>query len=282
VRHDAVRAAGRTASSPSAAAGGSSSTHPPTAPAIPPSPFRPDLSDKLNTALPYEDGQLVGALGGLWWLTSETAKKINGPTNVRELAVLPLQPGRIIGLHLNGVATWRREGQSWRYEGVVPNPRGELRSLVATPDGDVWIGTAKEGAWRLRWPRTDGPPEAKLFGGAAGLPEGFNRTWVQFIDGAPLFLTARGFFRSTRLWIATCPDPLRPAIRRRLYRRPLRHARSARRLWLEALSRDPTIPTQLGYASAGGWTPLAVAAGYTPPLGEYAAKHPSRDRARRR
>lgn len=225
--------------------------------------LRPDLSDKLNTALPYEDGQLVGALGGLWWLTAETAKKIDGPTNVRELAGLPRQPGRIIGLHLNGVATWRRDGQSWRYEGALPNPRGEFRSLVATPDGDVWIGTAKEGAWRVRWPQTDGPPEAKLFGGGAGLPEGFNRTWVQFIDGAPLFLTARGFFRFDPALDRYLPET-RYGPRFADGSTGARYVTPDQRggLWLEALSRDPTIPPQLGYATAAGWTPLPIT-GYT-------------------
>jgi len=221
--------------------------------------LRPDLSDKLNTALPYEDGQLVGALGGLWWLTAETAKKIDGPTNVRELAVLPLQPGRVIGLHLTGVSTWRREGKSWRYEGSLPNPRGEFLSMVATPDGDVWIGTAKEGAWRLRWPRIDGPPEAKLFGGAAGLPEGFDRTKVQFIDGAPLFLTARGFFRFDPALDRYLPET-RYGPRFADGSTGARYVTPDQRggLWLEARSNDPAIPNQLGYASAGGWTPLAV------------------------
>lgn len=225
--------------------------------------LRPDLSDKLNTALPYADGQLVGALGGLWWLTAETAKKIEGPTNVRELAVLPLQPGRIVGLHLNGVATWRREGQSWRYEGDLPTPRGEFRSLVATPDGDVWIGTAKDGAWRVRWPRPDAPPETKLFDGTAGLPEGFNRTWVHFVDGAPLFLTARGFFRFDPALERYLPET-RYGPRFADGSTGARYATPDHRggLWLEALPRDPTIPPQLGYASAAGWTPLAIT-GYT-------------------
>ena len=221
--------------------------------------LRPEPSDKPNTALDYDGGQLVGALSGLWWVTPGNVKKISSTTNIRELAALPRQPGRVIGVHINGVSTWRRVGSEWRDEGTLPAPRGEFRTVVGTADGDAWIGTAKGGAWRLRWSKADLPPEAKLFGQDAGLPSSADRTWVQLVDGAPLFITAQGFFRFDPTTERLVPET-------RYGPRFADGSTGARTvapdhrggLWVEALADDSPNPPQLGYATAAGWTPLPI------------------------
>ncbi|MCC5024466.1 MAG: hypothetical protein J6386_17495 [Candidatus Synoicihabitans palmerolidicus] len=68
------------------------------------------IEDNLNVFLPIEDGVLTGGLRGLWWVHEGEVKDLESPSNIRALHRHSRFPDHLVGLHLTGLALWRREG----------------------------------------------------------------------------------------------------------------------------------------------------------------------------
>ena len=103
-------------------------------------------------------------------------------------------PARVwVGL-FNGLASFRRTGGEWIYEGRIDGITDQVRSLHENADGSLWAGTAATGVLRLMFGSSLGGgaprPLATIerFGTEQGLPAGGIE--VQTIDVTPLFLIA--------------------------------------------------------------------------------------------
>ncbi|MCB0615710.1 MAG: hypothetical protein KDC75_20470, partial [Phaeodactylibacter sp.] len=86
------------------------------------------------------------------------------------------------------------EGQ-WRHEGLIENITEEIRDILETPDGKLWLTTRYQGLLRLGFP--DGfslKPEITRFDTLQGLPEG-DRNVAFTIPNGLRFATPRGIYR---------------------------------------------------------------------------------------
>lgn len=153
-------------------------------------------SDRVTELARLPDGVLASGLLGLNWISGGKSVKLDGPAGVREVVEVPGEPGRIVATHLNGLASWRRDGEGWRFEGEWPEPRGELRGLVADAAGALWTSTPNAGVVRFE-PARGEPRAARLerFAEDAGLPVDRRLVALGRVGGAPLFKTQQGFHR---------------------------------------------------------------------------------------
>ncbi len=164
--------------------------------------------DRITELARLPDGVLASGLLGLNWISGGRSVKLEGPAGVREVVEVPGEPGRIVATHLGGLASWRRDGAGWRFEGEWPEPRGELRGLVADADGALWTSTPNAGVVRLE-PARGEPRAARVerFAEEAGLPVGRRAVALGRVGGAPLFKTQRGLHRFDRATRRFRPDP---------------------------------------------------------------------------
>ncbi|MFL6196783.1 MAG: diguanylate cyclase domain-containing protein, partial [Thermoanaerobaculia bacterium] len=109
------------------------------APGLPPSGW---------SLLPLGEDLLVGTAFGLYQVHGKDAPRPLAGTEgntIYTLAASPSRPDRIwIGLD-SGLATARREGGLWRYEGKVPGTDWEVRTIVEGRGGVAWCGTSLDG-----------------------------------------------------------------------------------------------------------------------------------------
>ncbi|MBI2511469.1 MAG: histidine kinase [Opitutae bacterium] len=160
-------------------------------------------NDRATELVRFPDGVLAGGLEGLTWISGGKSTRLEGPPavrSVRDPVRLPGATERILATFINGVASWRRAGGGWQFEGIWPELSGELRSPTIDRDGALWLATPSAGVLRIE-PSPTEPKAQKIerFAEAAGLPVERRMVWLKLAGGAPLFMTHRGFFR----WDAT-------------------------------------------------------------------------------
>jgi signal transduction histidine kinase/DNA-binding response OmpR family regulator/ligand-binding sensor domain-containing protein len=125
---------------------------------------------------------LLAASAGVFEIRGETAVPIVQQPGLgfNASTVYPsvTHPDRVwVGL-FDGLASIRRSGDRWVYEGRVADVPDQVRSLVELPDGTLWVGTATNGLLRLRFDYGASPverpahPALTRFGTANGLPAG--------------------------------------------------------------------------------------------------------------
>ncbi len=229
------------------------------------------VEDNLNVFYPMADGVMLGGLQRIWWVQPDSVEAIRSPSNIRQLLVHPRFPDYLFGLHLTGIAVWKRDGDTWRMDHSVDEPRGEFNGMAVDATGDLWIGSANDGFWRLHYSEVTAPTDAAAplpdptithYDESRGIPTRRDRALVQTLDGAPLFMTGRGLFRhdpstdtfrpETRYdprftdgtWVAfyTAPSP-------------------SGGLWIEARRNDESpvnVTYPIGKALNGTFTPLAL------------------------
>jgi len=145
---------------------------------------------------------LIGYGESLWeWRGPGTKPQLlpGEPNNVFEFAAMGAQPGRWLAMRDGGVHSYRRENERWIDEGAIPG-LGHIRSLAETADGVWWMGTPRDGVFRVRFPAPTptgpGAPEIAVFNTAnGGLPAGHGWTRVSVRGGAPLLRCEGGLFR---------------------------------------------------------------------------------------
>lgn len=156
-------------------------------------------NDRVTELVRLPDGVLASGLEGLTWMSGGRAVRLEAPPavrNVRDVVRLPGEPVRLLATYINGLVSWRRDGENWRFEGIWPDLRGELRSLTLDRDGAVWLATPSAGVIRLE-PSATEPRALKIehFADEAGLPVNRQAVWLNSVGGAPLFKTHSGFYR---------------------------------------------------------------------------------------
>ena len=94
---------------------------------------------------------LAGTYGGILVLHDDApAQLIASTADQIAYTMLPSRrdPSRVwLGME-SGLGSLRREGNGWRFEGVVPKSPAYVHSLVETPDGTLWYGTGTDGTVR--------------------------------------------------------------------------------------------------------------------------------------
>ena len=223
--------------------------------------FRESLneSDRLTNLVRLADGVLAPGLTGLTWIKDGKSERLPGPGGVREIVEVPGQAGRFVGTHLNGIASWRRDGAGWIFEGAWPEFAGEMRSLVPDGEGGLWTSTPNAGVIRLE-PHAAEPRAARLerFAEEAGLPVGRNRVWLTLVGGTPLFGTERGLFRfdpATRRFRPETAYGERFSDGGTVVRLVTPDGRGG--LWMARESRRD-VPPGILYARDGRWTELPM------------------------
>lgn len=166
-----------------------------------------DLDDKVFTLAGAGDTLLVGALGGLWQLDAEHARRVDrSGSNIFSIAVPRSQPDTALAATINGLLAVRRTPAGWVRENLVAEARGSW--IWEADDGRFWLGTDNQGALRVSFPAGNFAAAAEIerFGTAAGLPVA-GKIRIIAAGGAPLFLTTRGLYRFDEAAARFRPEP---------------------------------------------------------------------------
>lgn len=149
----------------------------------------------------HGSGLLAGGSEGVSQLDEQgRLRKIGSPATwvVRRSR---LDPDRIFIGTRDGLRSMRREETGeWRDEGLVPDTSAEIRTIVETAGGEVWLGTPINGVFRVRFspssPGARGEADVTRFLETHGLPK--DQHWTRVIesnDGDVLFATQAGLYR---------------------------------------------------------------------------------------
>jgi ligand-binding sensor domain-containing protein len=224
----------------------------------------PGLDDKVNTLAAVDEGLMVGALGGAWFMTPDGAQRIErSGSNLFAIVSSRLRPGNVYAATINGLLHLRRQPDGkWSAPRFVSGARGS--SLHEDDDGSLWIGTDNQGVIRVRLPANGeaGEPQIARFHTEAGLPADPRKIKIAHIGGAPLFLTNGGLYRFDSASQRFSPEP----------RYGARFANGSTTvetiaedvhggLWIiarRAGSVDPNEVKQLGYVRDGQWQPFPL------------------------
>lgn len=116
-------------------------------------------------ALSADDALLAGTGDGAFVLGDDhVPHRIDGTAGVVVYFLLRSRhdPSRVWMATKDGVATLRREGNRWRYEGLIPGTPTYSRRLVEDDGGALWIATIFKGVIRLEM--TNGAPRVRTYG----------------------------------------------------------------------------------------------------------------------
>ncbi len=95
---------------------------------------------------------LAGTYGGVLVLHGDKpAELIDGTTDQIVYTMLSSRrdPSRVWLAMENGLGSLRREGNRWRYEGLVPKTGSYAHTLAEADNGSIWFGTGKAGVMRM-------------------------------------------------------------------------------------------------------------------------------------
>ncbi|HSF19235.1 MAG TPA: ATP-binding protein [Vicinamibacteria bacterium] len=169
-----------------------------------------DMSSQAWWFLLMEDpdgkrpSQLLVAVGdGVYRIEGERATpvklSVGGSFSASVLHRSQRDPNRVwVGL-FDGLASLRLSQGNWVDEGRVAGIPDEVRTIVETKDGELWLGTTTRGAVRVDFsavvPGESLPPNPRLelFGAAEGLSE--TSINVTPIDGEPFFFSLEEIYR---------------------------------------------------------------------------------------
>lgn len=130
--------------------------------------------------LPVGEELLAGTGLGLFVVRGSEAREVPGlgQRTVYALEASTADPGRVWAGLEEGLAAFRRDGSEWRYEGMLTDVPGEIRTLLEGAHGVVWCASASDGIFGVV------PPAA----GAGAAPPRLRR--VAESEGAGLFRIA--------------------------------------------------------------------------------------------
>ncbi|MDZ7266971.1 MAG: ATP-binding protein [candidate division KSB1 bacterium] len=175
-------------------------------------PFR---SGRGQTALLLPSFQPVAGIASeSWWLLSTGAVLLaaasDGVYEIDGEQARLVQPseGHSFVLHRSrldstrffvgwrdGLAAFRRIGNTWRDEGAVAGITEEIRSMLETDSGILWLGTRSQGYLRVDFGAGfQKNPRVEKFDSRHGLPENLGWGIVLGLDGRELFVTDQGIY----------------------------------------------------------------------------------------
>ena len=163
------------------------------------------LRDSFRALESHSSGLLAGSTNGIYWIRDEKVQRIypaNNSIDVVGIDVLlgsRIHPERVFVGGFSGLRSLRYENQRWQDEGKVTGVDGEVRSIVETTKGDLWLGTLNSGVFRVSFEGSTAswraPAQVQRYEVAPGLPP--NHRWVRVFcfSGHEIFATNRGIYR---------------------------------------------------------------------------------------
>jgi signal transduction histidine kinase/CheY-like chemotaxis protein len=162
------------------------------------------LRDSFTTLESQSAGLLAGGANGVFWIRNERTQRIypaKGSNDVGEVDVIlrsKVQPERFFVGGAGGLRSFWYENDRWRDEGQIAGVDVEVRSIVETEKGVLWLGTLNSGVVHVSFEegtaRDRGPARVRRYGAGEGLPP--NHGWVRIYryHGRELFTTDRGIY----------------------------------------------------------------------------------------
>ncbi len=159
---------------------------------------------EFRALCPHESGLLVGGAGGVFVWNGNRAQRVLATTApVLSLRRSKATPDRVFVGQENGLRVLRFDPAAsghWPDEGAVPGLDADVRTMAETARGDLWLGTALHGAFRVRFPAAHGGPVASAvvtpFFKTHGLPQ--DQQWTRLVEwngGDVLLATQAGYYR---------------------------------------------------------------------------------------
>ncbi|MBX7219555.1 MAG: protein kinase [Blastocatellia bacterium] len=132
---------------------------------------------------------LVAAADGVFEITGTAAKKVVEVTDAFCLTASVRVPGRVyLGLR-TGLSQLVLEGQTWKNQGPVEGITGEVRTIVETAEGTLWVGTLFDGVYRVEGQTA--PFKVTQFTEKNGLPQAADN-YVNLIQGRAVVASKTG------------------------------------------------------------------------------------------
>jgi signal transduction histidine kinase len=167
------------------------------------------LSLKHQSAEQAPSQLLVANVLGMFDISTDPVQKVQpSRANLTCLEPSHVHPGRIYNC-VYGISAVEYQNGNWQDLGKVPGLNDEVRSLLETEDGKLWVGTRSKGVLRLQLSdgkHLDRPAQIERFGVEHGLPD-LNWNNVFMLAGAPAFNTLHGWFRFDEARQRFEPDP---------------------------------------------------------------------------
>ena len=176
------------------------------------------LRDSIWRLENHPSGLLAVGSNGLYWVRRGKAERIYPPAGAPDLAAMAvvlrskLHPERVFIGGFSGLFSLRYENQRWHDEGKVEGVGEEVRSLVETERGDLWLGldsgaalVSFTGGTALR----RGSAQTRRYDASDGLPP--NRGWIRvypFKGQEFFFATSRGIYRFDPVMQKFQPDSI--------------------------------------------------------------------------
>jgi PAS domain S-box-containing protein len=154
------------------------------------------LKGKTWSFVSWEDRLLAANFDGLYEVQGTQARRIwKGVSSLYFILRSRINPDRVFIGTLNGLASCLRVGNDWVDEGMIAGPTTQVRSMVETGDGTLWVGTAFQGVLRFSFPEgRHGNPRVEQFGTDNGLPP-LKFTNVHWLAGSLKVSTHSGVYR---------------------------------------------------------------------------------------
>ena len=159
--------------------------------------FEQPIIGEVWAMLSMQNRLLLGTNSGIYQIVAGELSRIE--TGWREAVYSfhrsAADPSRVLaGLH-NGLAMLQLANGRWQDEGKLPEIGEQIRTIVETPDGTVWLGSQYRGAIRIEglFPAGNAAPRVTHFDAGQGLEKIY--TGVHRSGERVLFATERGLRR---------------------------------------------------------------------------------------
>jgi DNA-binding CsgD family transcriptional regulator len=153
--------------------------------------------------VPGADGQVWGLAdgGGILWIgqhegarTVENARALSASPDGGYWTFIPLTPEFLLAGTYHGLTLFRKNGNTWQYDGPLRGLAESCRIMVRDAEGTIWVSHPYRGVYRIRWTEADRfDPEIRFYDQSAGLPSNLNN-YVFIIDGQVFIGSEKGVF----------------------------------------------------------------------------------------
>lgn len=169
------------------------------------------ISSQTWALLPVGDQLLVGNAFGVYKVADDNATLIKAFDHAGALLASQADPGRVFVAVRSGLSALRYIEGRWQDEGSVPGIQGEVRTLVESRDGGLWLGTIFAGIFKVYFPPTSvkgelTPIKIERYGVADGLPSS-NDNMVYAVGGEVILANDFGIYRFIEAEHRFEPDP---------------------------------------------------------------------------
>jgi signal transduction histidine kinase/ligand-binding sensor domain-containing protein len=167
---------------------------------VQPPEFRPisDITTEAWYLLSTGEFLLAAISGGVYQIQGEKAILIRKSEGHSFFLCRSMKDTNRIYIGLHGLASlrFRPERRGWIDEGKINGINEEVRSIVETKDGTLWLGTRSQGYLRVDFSTGfQHNPTVERFDSRHGLPKGYGWTIVISMSNREVFVTDRGIFR---------------------------------------------------------------------------------------